>query len=75
MLLYPDIIKPQDGLSAAFRISDPPASSANAQLLENLVLQESHKRETSRGCMYDIGGNGGLKGGLSGHRDVSKLDV
>lgn len=25
--------------------------------------------------MYNIGGNGGLKGGLSGHHDVRKSDI
>ena len=71
----PGIIQPKDGIPPAFQISHPPAPSANVQLLENLLLQASHQRETSRNCLYNIGGNGSIKGGLSGLRDVSQRDV
>ncbi|MCJ1361274.1 hypothetical protein MMC16_000372 [Acarospora aff. strigata] len=63
------IFKPQNGISPAFRISDPPVSSANSKLVHDLLLQESHRRGPSTSCITELAASSELQGGLSMHRD------
>lgn len=61
----------------AFKILDPPSSSANLQLINDLLRQDEHRRDSESSstwvdvCKQDFGNDGIMRGGVNGGYSVS----
>lgn len=76
--LYVEIMDPRSW-KPAFKILDPPSSSANLQLINDLLRQDEHRRESEVPstwvdvCKQDFGNDGLIRGGIGGGYSVSIL--
>ena len=74
--IYVEIMDPRSW-KPAFKILDPPSSSANLQLINDLLRHDEHRRESDVPstwvdvCKQDLGNDGIVRGGISGGYGVS----